>query len=105
MTIAGAVTFSLFWLFVYLSPTYDSTHLYFEWHALISFLVGLSLAGVYFFNTDESFLSDIRSIPFFGFKLSLITIVILVATGIPIVYYLYQLFVFGIGLVRKDKAI
>lgn len=40
---------------------------------------------------DTDFIDEIRKIPFIGFKLSIILLVIIVVCGIPIFFMLYKL--------------
>ena len=50
-----------------------------------------SVAGAHYMLKDTDFIDEIRKIPFIGFKLSIILLVIIVVCGIPIFFMLYKL--------------
>ena len=58
---------------------------------LLVFYFSGSVAGAHYMLKDTDFIDEIRKIPFIGFKLSIILLVIIVVCGIPIFFMLYKL--------------
>ena len=56
------------------------------------FLYSLSAVGSVYMMRTHSFIDDIKSIPFIGFKLALIVLLLTIASCIPVLYILYNAF-------------
>ena len=56
----------------------------------ISFLIALSVSNCYYLFQGTEILSEVKKVPFIGFKLSLLILILVVASGLPILYMLYK---------------
>ena len=59
-------------------------------YVLIAFVISLSASNCYYLFQKTTLLSDVNKIPFIGFKLSILIIVLVVASGLPILYLIYK---------------
>jgi hypothetical protein len=50
----------------------------------------LSIGGTHYLLKHTEFISEIRKVPFIGFKLSIIVLGLIVVSGLPIIYILYK---------------
>ena len=57
---------------------------------LISFFGALSVISCYYMMRETEIFSSVGKIPFIGFKLSIVLMVLILVTGIPILYMLYK---------------
>ena len=91
---SGIATLTLFLLYQYMDRGQFFIYEEYVIHSIIAFLVGISISGAYFMLRNTNTMSEISEIPFFGGKLSIIFLVIIVVTGAPALYFLYKLFQF-----------
>jgi len=99
MMVSGIFTLALFFTYTYVSniDIYDSSLDY-----LLVFLFGLSITGTHYLLRDTDFMGDIRKVPFIGFKLSIIVLLLIFVTGIPIIYFLYKLLILIIKSIQGN---
>ena len=57
---------------------------------LITFFVTLSIVYSYFMLKETEIIQSVGKIPFIGFKLSIILYILIVMTGLPILYMIYK---------------
>jgi len=97
--VSGIFTLALFFTYTYVSniDIYDSSLDY-----LLVFLFGLSITGTHYLLRDTDFMGDIRKVPFIGFKLSIIVLLLIFVTGIPIIYFLYKLLILIIKSIQGN---
>ncbi|WP_353780162.1 hypothetical protein [Winogradskyella sp. 3972H.M.0a.05] len=75
----------------YLYYQYSMDNNEFAANYFLVFLIGFSLAGMHYMMQDTTFIQDIRSIPFIGFKLGIIVLILLIVSGVPIFFLLYKI--------------
>lgn len=85
---AGILVYSIFISLQFHENNTNYPDFYSE--SFLAFFLGTSLCGTYFFIRDHEIMSTIRKVPFIGFKLSIIVLIIIIITGIPIFFQLYK---------------
>lgn len=64
----------------------------FQKDIIMSFLYGISISGAYYILTVTTFFEDVKKIPFIGWKLALILLIITVVLCIPVFYFLAKVY-------------
>ncbi len=57
---------------------------------LIVFFFSLSIASTHYLMKHTSFMDDVRKVPFLGFKISIVLLVLIVVSGISVIYILFK---------------
>lgn len=97
MLSAGVFTISLFLVYYHLIETHA---LYTQTELLLAFLFGSNVIAAYYFLNKTTIVRDVNKVPFIGFKLALLVLVLIFVSGLPLLYF----FVNYMGMVFKKKA-
>lgn len=92
MLLSGILLLILFCTYNYFARGYDFADPKFQRDILMSFLYGISICGAYYILTVTTFFEDVKSVPFIGWKLALILLILTVVLCIPVFYFLSKVF-------------
>jgi hypothetical protein len=59
--------------------------------AFMAFLGGANFTATHYFLEDNDFIEKVKNFPFFGFQLSVVVLIFIFVTGIPILYFIYKI--------------
>ena len=90
MSSSGLIVGLLYLGFLYMENPQMQFINYNYWGVLLAFGVGISIVGTYFVLRYSSFFQDVRVISIFGFKVTILVLVLTLVSTIPIFYYLYH---------------
>ncbi len=111
ISLSGLITLSLFCGFHLLKDSFYYWDTHFLINLLLSFLIGISIYGVHSLMKETTVFDEIKAVPFIGWKLSMIALVLTVLAGIPVIYFLiksYRVFKAQLGqkqAIKKNKFI
>jgi hypothetical protein len=93
----GVLTLSLFLAYYHITETQI---IYSQTDVLLAFLFGSNVIASYYFLSKTTIVKEVNKVPFIGFKLALIVLVLIFITGLPLLYFLVNY----ISTLLKNKA-
>ncbi len=104
MLIVAAVALILMHAYQYSTNEQVYENLDFITNLGITLYFTISIGFVFFLFEDTEILGDIRKVPFLGFKLMLATLIGTIIIGIPVLYFLYKIYLLLKVKFRRSSA-
>lgn len=88
---SGMLTLAFFLFFFYYQTEVITITDSFYVEVILAFLFGANFTAANYFLETNSIIEKMKKIPILGFKLSVVALIFIFITGIPVLYFLYKL--------------